>query len=180
MNLRWMMHSISLQRVLVSEIDRYLLLSVAFLFGFNNGITKEIFHDLSSLSKAQEELQISSKSFFALEPKCCIMRPKIMFKSEYYEIILLYGGCGSKTRLAALLYQQRFPAWPNPFHKTILKVLKSLRKQAVWTADLCPAEYLRWCGSLNRTIYYYMPSRIWTAAQVRKGRPLLPLKKLHF
>ncbi|GBM26571.1 hypothetical protein AVEN_1175-1 [Araneus ventricosus] len=59
---------------------------------------------------------------------------ELFSKNEYCEMILLYGECGRKARLAARLYQQRFPAGPHPSHITILEVVKRKRETGCVTS----------------------------------------------
>ncbi|GBM50528.1 hypothetical protein AVEN_24656-1 [Araneus ventricosus] len=49
-------------------------------------------------------------------------------------MLLIYGECGRKAKLAARLYRERFPEGPNPTRQNILKVVKRLRETGCATS----------------------------------------------
>ncbi|GBM70356.1 hypothetical protein AVEN_151491-1 [Araneus ventricosus] len=61
----------------------------------------------------------------------CALKLRVTAKfgiNEYCEMLLIYGGCGSKAKSAARLYSELFPEGSHPTRKTILKVVKRLRE----------------------------------------------------
>ncbi|GBM55850.1 hypothetical protein AVEN_99382-1 [Araneus ventricosus] len=61
----------------------------------------------------------------------CTLKLRVMAKfniNEYCEVLLIYGECGRKAKLAARMYHERFPEGPHPSLQIILKVAKRLRE----------------------------------------------------
>ncbi|GBN00352.1 hypothetical protein AVEN_270121-1 [Araneus ventricosus] len=69
----------------------------------------------------------------------CTIKLRVMAKfgiNEYCKMLLIYGECGRKAKLAARMYRERFPEGPHPTWQTILKVLKRLRETGCVTIRL--------------------------------------------
>ncbi|GBN92350.1 hypothetical protein AVEN_109729-1 [Araneus ventricosus] len=82
-------------------------------------------------------------------------------------MVLLYGECGPKALLAARLYQQRFPADPNPSHITILEVVKRLRDAGCVISRSRSGRPVKVGRQVQPEDVYLLPSYIQPAAQER-------------
>jgi len=57
--------------------------------------------------------------------------PYIYSNSEYVDMLLIYGEVGKSNRLAAALYQQRFPHRKSPAPKTFQNVENCMRRTGI-------------------------------------------------